>query len=275
MSDKDVDSPIMRSPVAPETKDLKVHKKPSSSSSSSLETSPTTNGYHPSALPTAYRPGRLSHVEILERIFPFQKRTVLELVLQGCNGDLVKAIEHFLSAQDTIMAQQQIAMTTGVSRGETPNGFHPYITSFSPFRPAANGGSKIPFGGVKSAFTPLSPTSSYPGLHSAFTSRSTGFSTEALLGRTGMLPHSSRARELLGAAPHFPYPSLAHIPTSLAGGFAPPFLLNPYRGYSHEQISPSDKTPLERSAERSRDSEHTSDGPCDDHSPRATSKDRD
>ena len=59
------------------------------------------------AQPTAYRPGRLSPLEILERLYPYQRRAVLELVLQGCNGDLVKAIEHFLSAQDTVVAQQQ------------------------------------------------------------------------------------------------------------------------------------------------------------------------
>lgn len=60
--------------------------------------------------PTAFRPGRLTPLEILERLYPYQRRAVLELVLQGCNGDLVKAIEHFLSAQDTVMAQQQAAI---------------------------------------------------------------------------------------------------------------------------------------------------------------------
>ena len=58
-------------------------------------------------MPTAFRPGRLTNVEMLERIFPLQKRHVLELVLHGCNGDLVKAIEQFLSVQDTYIAQHQ------------------------------------------------------------------------------------------------------------------------------------------------------------------------
>ena len=60
--------------------------------------------------PTGYRPGRLTPLEILERVFPLQRRSVLELVLQGCNGDLVKAIEHFISAQDTVAAQHQAAL---------------------------------------------------------------------------------------------------------------------------------------------------------------------
>jgi len=34
-------------------------------------------------------------------ISPYFCRAVLELVLQGCKGDVVKAIEHFLSAQDS------------------------------------------------------------------------------------------------------------------------------------------------------------------------------
>ncbi|CAG5128709.1 unnamed protein product [Candidula unifasciata] len=63
--------------------------------------------------PTAFRPGRLTPLEILERVFPLQRKSVLELVLQGCNGDLVKAIEHFLSAQDTVAAQHQAVLQAG------------------------------------------------------------------------------------------------------------------------------------------------------------------
>ena len=59
--------------------------------------------------PTAFRPGRLTNIEILERIFPLQKRHVLELVLTGCNGDLVKAIEQFLSVQDTCFVEHHAA----------------------------------------------------------------------------------------------------------------------------------------------------------------------
>ncbi|GFO05012.1 doublesex-and mab-3-related transcription factor a2 [Plakobranchus ocellatus] len=65
---------------------------------------------HTRAGPTGYRPGRLTPLEILERVFPLQRRSVLELVLQGCNGDLVKAIEHFISAQDTVAAQHQASL---------------------------------------------------------------------------------------------------------------------------------------------------------------------
>nr|XP_039270115.1 doublesex- and mab-3-related transcription factor A2-like [Styela clava] len=50
----------------------------------------------------AFRPGRLSQLEILGRLFPNQKANVLGLVLQGCNGDIVKTIEHFLSVNETL-----------------------------------------------------------------------------------------------------------------------------------------------------------------------------
>ncbi len=43
---------------------------------------------------------KLTPIEILSRIFPGQKRSVLQLVLQGCKGDLIRAIEHFLSSSD-------------------------------------------------------------------------------------------------------------------------------------------------------------------------------
>ncbi len=233
---------------------------------------PTGGGTHPSAIPTAYRPGRLSHIEILERIFPTQKRTVLELVLQGCNGDLVKAIEHFLSAQDSLAVQQQLTPPSerhsggGKEPKERINSSHPYMAGLSAFsRTAAglNGMSKMPpglGGGVKSAFTPLSP-STYPGLHSAFSPRAAAFTTDALLGRHPMLPTHARPGDTI--LPHpagFPYPGLAPIPTSLPTGFGPPLFMTPYRPFGVDQLSPSHKL-LEKAHDRSvlTDSEHTSD----------------
>ena len=50
--------------------------------------------------------GRLTNIEILKRVFPLQPRHVLDLVLSGCNGDLVKAIEHFLSVRGASLSAQ-------------------------------------------------------------------------------------------------------------------------------------------------------------------------
>ncbi|XP_005096932.1 doublesex and mab-3 related transcription factor 3, truncated [Aplysia californica] len=110
------------------------------------ERSESTNQKHQQ--PTGYRPGRLSPLEILERVFPLQRKSVLELVLQGCNGDLVKAIEHFLSAQDTVAAQQQAVIHNSSHRpeGRPPN---PFLNGFS--------GGHVNFG------SPVSATSSGSG----------------------------------------------------------------------------------------------------------------
>ncbi|RUS75257.1 hypothetical protein EGW08_016972 [Elysia chlorotica] len=85
-------------------------KKDHSGNSGKSNSTPGMCGNSSKAGPTGFRPGRLTPLEILERVFPLQRRSVLELVLQGCNGDLVKAIEHFISAQDTVAAQHQAAL---------------------------------------------------------------------------------------------------------------------------------------------------------------------
>lgn len=241
---------------------------PGTTSTAAVTTSAPTKA---SAIPTAYRPGRLSQIEILERVFPYQKRNVLELVLQGCNGDLVKAIEHFLSAQDTIMAQQQTSNGPVTSAHQSPNrsppvgskptthnGFHPYMTAFHHFRPPPTGGaSKLPLNiptatNLKSAFTPLSPVAgSYPALHSAFTPRAAAFNAEALLSRAppGLLPPRDDAL----APPPFHYPTLNQpLP------FASPLFMNHYRPYSLTT------SPNERTADCAPDRSPPQDGDCGD-----------
>ena len=228
---------------------------------------PVGGSTHPSAIPTGFRPGRLNNIEILERVFPFQKRTVLELVLQGCNGDLVKAIEHFLSAQDTI-AQQHHHMTTQHSRAENNNiinaasspYLHPGLSQIHARNSLVNS-SKAVLSGVKSAFTPLSPTMPYPGVHSAFSPRAAAFTAEALLGRPSLLPaHNPPRPDLLH--PHHPFPAgypaglgpLAGMPT----GFGPPLFMTPYRPFTvQDTLSPSERM-AERQSEKSQltDSEH-------------------
>ena len=272
--DRDCSSPLGRQsppPSGPQPSHSTVETSPVSEST---PTSPTTDSdpqpgsptrpsdkerpprpSHPSSIPTAFRPGRLSTLEILERIFPYQKRTVLELVLQGCAGDLVKAIEHFLSAQDTIMAQQQQQQqqqrsanhpTPAHSHDPPVPGmpdnrldshsvtYHPYMTSLSHhFRPPVSGlsGPVMPgklglSANLKSAFTPLAPGHTYLPLHSAFSPRAAAFTTDALLGRTPSV--HTRGPDLLPTPPPFSYPTL----TSLQGhmpGLAPSLFLPSYR----------------------------------------------
>ncbi|VDO95127.1 unnamed protein product [Soboliphyme baturini] len=54
----------------------------------------------PESMPE-FRQCRFKQCDILSKLFPHQRKEALELVLQGCNGDLTKAIEHFLCLQDS------------------------------------------------------------------------------------------------------------------------------------------------------------------------------
>ena len=67
----------------------------------------------------SFRPGKLTGIEILSRLFPLQKRDVLELVLQGCNGDAMKAIEHFLSADDGVNCDVSLKQVSALSKGDS------------------------------------------------------------------------------------------------------------------------------------------------------------
>lgn len=48
----------------------------------------------------------MSHVEILERVFPLQKRSVLMSALTTCQGDLAKTIDHFITLGDNMVSIQ-------------------------------------------------------------------------------------------------------------------------------------------------------------------------
>ncbi|KAM8803934.1 doublesex- and mab-3-related transcription factor 3 [Rhynchonycteris naso] len=48
-------------------------------------------------------------LEVLKKIFPTQKPTVLELILKGCGGDLVSAVEVLLSSRSSVSAADRTA----------------------------------------------------------------------------------------------------------------------------------------------------------------------
>ena len=57
------------------------------------------------SLAVSFCPGKLSKHEVLERLFPEYSQSVRDLVLHGCNGDVLKAIEHFLSTKEDLKQQ--------------------------------------------------------------------------------------------------------------------------------------------------------------------------
>ena len=95
-----------------------VNSSCSSSSSLSMNTSSisSNNEENKQQIIEDYRPGRFDHIEILERLFPNQKRNILELVLNGCNNDFKKTVEHFVSLNDTIKNQQNKFLNKSVSQ---------------------------------------------------------------------------------------------------------------------------------------------------------------
>ncbi|XP_068738646.1 doublesex and mab-3 related transcription factor 3, truncated-like [Montipora capricornis] len=74
-------------------------------------------------------------MNLLTRLFPEQKRNVLELILKGCGGDVIQTIETVLPSHEEALARGQ--MLASVQRGLFPGA--PPPSSYS-------------------AFTPLSPT---------------------------------------------------------------------------------------------------------------------
>lgn len=72
-------------------------------------------------------------IELLCRLFPTQKRSVLQLIYKGCNNDLIKTIECVLPSHEKAMASLKYqSLTMGVPR--CPQ-FVPPISGFPPFLP--------------------------------------------------------------------------------------------------------------------------------------------
>jgi hypothetical protein len=69
-------------------------------------------------------------IELLCRLFPTQKRSVLQLIHKGCNNDLIKTIECVLPSHEKAMASLKYqSMTMGVPRCPQfiPPGFPPLL----------------------------------------------------------------------------------------------------------------------------------------------------
>ncbi|CAF1524027.1 unnamed protein product, partial [Rotaria sordida] len=82
----------------------------------------------------------MSHVEILERVFPMQKRSILMAALSTCQGDLAKTIDHFITLGDNIVSFQ--------------NQLQSDITPLSSSSTTTTTATAI----TKSAFTPITTT---------------------------------------------------------------------------------------------------------------------
>ncbi|XP_071953705.1 doublesex- and mab-3-related transcription factor A2-like [Antedon mediterranea] len=90
-------------------------------------------------------------IDTLIQLFPSQKKSVLELILQGCDGDLVQSIEQILSNHPG--AQVATHSSTTTFPFPTTSSSTSYVTH-RPYLPTA----PLASSGIKSAFSPLSAT---------------------------------------------------------------------------------------------------------------------
>ncbi|NXC31620.1 DMRT3 factor, partial [Campylorhamphus procurvoides] len=88
----------------------------------STENRPDSPKYHPEqnhlliegpsgtvSLPFSLKANR-PPLEVLKKIFPNQKPTVLELILKGCGGDLVSAVEVLLSSRSSVASGERTSV---------------------------------------------------------------------------------------------------------------------------------------------------------------------
>jgi hypothetical protein len=175
--------------------------------------------------PAAFTPGRLTNLEILERVFPLHRKSVLELVLQGCNGDIVKAIEQFLSAQDTIDAHGKVDATKASNFRFSPysNPSHWIQGSNSQYGPLHSQTFDL-----KSAFKPLPNLPALTGLHSAFLPGYPSLSSaNPLASHFTQGQYSSTSLGL--PFPHGTYSGLPGYTGTMNGLLGTPFSILPYR----------------------------------------------
>ena len=149
-----------------------------------------------------------NEVDILSKIFPKEKRAVLELVLTGCQGDLLRAVEHFLSVNEA-MKRGPNSTTPQPQRLITQS---KELNSSPPCPSPPNSKQSTFFGGIKSAFTPL--TSNATALNP--------FLPEVLPPTARNLGGGPLYSECLGTGPHVST-SNSLLPTLGTNGYPPLF----------------------------------------------------
>ncbi|KAI9520439.1 Doublesex- and mab-3- transcription factor A2 [Dissostichus eleginoides] len=201
---------FISSPVSKPRKD--GGETPRSVSSLGSDSGSETDKDEQEASPSSAASRHMNAIDILTRVFPSHKRSVLELVLQGCGKDVVQAIEQILNnsggansnkagaegawtAERVLQSAQQLqhssASTTGVPR---------------PMLPGAMTLSN------RSAFSPLQPNSphfadpsTYPlGTHLGLNPLRLAYSAHSR-GLAFMTPYSTGLMPTLGFRPPMDY----------------------------------------------------------------------
>ncbi|OXB78962.1 UNVERIFIED_CONTAM: hypothetical protein H355_013842 [Colinus virginianus] len=145
-------------------------------------------------------------IDILTRVFPAHRRGVLELVLQGCGGDVVQAIEQILNNRGPEKGPEESWARDGALQGLPP-------APAAHHRPLIAGAMAPAIGalGSRSAFSPLQPNATHFGAEAG------AYPLGAPLGLNPLrLAYSAHGRGLAFMAP---YSTAGLVP---ALGFRPP-----------------------------------------------------
>ncbi|XP_065528626.1 doublesex- and mab-3-related transcription factor A2 isoform X2 [Lathamus discolor] len=148
-------------------------------------------------------------IDILTRVFPAHKRSVLELVLQGCGGDVVQAIEQILNNRGPEKGPEEGWARDGALQGLPPTP----AAAAGHHRPLIAGAMAPAIGtlGSRSAFSPLQPNATHFGAEAG------GYPLGTHLGLNPLrLAYSAHSR---GLAFMTPYSTAGLMPTL---GFRPP-----------------------------------------------------
>ncbi|NWI63749.1 DMTA2 factor, partial [Todus mexicanus] len=150
-------------------------------------------------------------IDILTRVFPAHKRSVLELVLQGCGGDVVQAIEQILNNRGPEKGPEEGWARDGALQGLPPT--PAAAAAGAHHRPLIAGAMAPAIGtlGSRSAFSPLQPNATHFGAEAGAYPLGTHLGLNPL-----RLAYSAHSR---GLAFMTPYSTAGLMPTL---GFRPP-----------------------------------------------------
>lgn len=151
--------------------------------------------------PSSAASRQMNPIDILTRVFPSHKRSVLELVLQGCGKDVVQAIEQILNNSGQAKAPEQVWTAERMLQSAQP----PLSSTPRPMLPGAMTLSN------RSAFSPLQPNAPHFGADPSTYPLSTHLGLNPL-----RLAYSAHSRGLTFMTP---YSTTGLMPTL---GFRPP-----------------------------------------------------
>ncbi|KAJ8408446.1 hypothetical protein AAFF_G00258600 [Aldrovandia affinis] len=188
----DGESSFVSSPVSKTQKD--GEETPGSISPLGSDSGSETDKDEQEPSPSSAASKQMNAIDILTRVFPSHKRSVLELVLQGCGKDVVQAIEQILNnsgqpkAPDEAWTAERMLQSVQPPSASAPRPLLPGAmtlsnrSAFSPLQPNAPH-----FGGDPGAY-PLSTHLGLNPLRLAYSAHSRGLAFMTPYSTAGLMP---------------------------------------------------------------------------------------